>query len=81
MTRLAVLLILGLLAQCGADLVLEEEADSLNITLGDAGEETGSGNTEDEDLVLVDNTETVDSDGGGAEFVDPAEFVGSEVGH
>ena len=81
MTRLAVLLVLGLLAQCEADLDLEEETGSLNVTLGESGEEAGSGNSEDDDFVLVDNTETVDSDGGGAEFVDPADFVGSEVGH
>ena len=84
MTRLVVLLLLGLLGHCGADLDLEE-AENLNITLGDAGEETET--TEApvvDDLVLVDNKEDVeeetgDSEGGGGDFVDPADFVGSEV--
>ena len=81
MMRLALLLFLGLLAQCQADLDLEEETGSLNVTLEEFGEEGGSGNSEDNNFVLVDNPETDDSDGGGAEFVDPADFDGSEVGH
>ena len=82
MTRLVVLLLLlGLLGHCGADLDLEE-AESLNMTLGDAGEE--SENPVVDDLVLVDTREdleeeTGESEGGGGDFVDPADFVGSEV--
>ena len=81
MTRLVVLLVLGLLGHCGADLDLEE-AESLNMTLGDAGEETET--TLVDDLVLVDDREDVEeetgeSEGGGGDFVDPADFVGSEV--
>ena len=80
MTRLVVplvLLVLGLLAQCGAD-----ETESLNMTLGDAGEETED--TVLDDLVLEDNTEVVleepgEGGGEGGDFVDPSDFVGSEV--
>ena len=87
MTRLVVplvLLVLGLLAQCGAD-----ETESLNMTLGDAGEETED--TVLDDLVLEDNTEVLEDNtevvleepgeggGEGGDFVDPSDFVGSEV--
>ena len=83
MTRFVVLLVLGLLGHCGADLELEEETERLNITLGDAGEETEDTPVVD-DLVLVDNREDVEEEtggggGDGGEFVDPADFVGSEV--
>ena len=85
MARLVLLLVvLGLLSHCRADPDLEEETESLNIiNLGEAGAET-SGDSEVDVLILENNTgdgegETGDSDGGGGEFVDPADFVGSEV--
>ena len=79
MTRFVVLLVLGLLGHCGADLELEEETARLNITVGDAGKETDDTLVLD-DLVLLDNREDVEEEtGGGGEFVDPADFVGSEV--
>ena len=58
MARLVVLLVLGLLAPCTADL----------------GDDAGSG---DSDLVLLETGG--ESEAGGADFVDPADFVGSEV--
>ena len=58
MARLAVFLVLGLLAHCSADL----------------GDDAGSGDT---DLVLLETG--AETEAGGADFVDPADFVGSEV--
>ena len=58
MARLVVLLVLGLLAHCSADL----------------DDDPGSG---DNDLVLLETG--AETEAGGADFVDPADFVGSEV--